>query len=63
MKRFTLVFLLGSSCLAQTVSALPQPEDTPEEILRSEIILEGRSQLDNKPLTPAEYVQEQEKIA
>ena len=63
MKTFTLGLLLGFNFLAQTVSALPPPEDTPEEILRSEIILEGRSPLDNRPLSAAEYAQEQEKIA
>lgn len=35
--------------------ALPRPEDVPEEILRSEIILEGRSPIDGKPLSAAEY--------
>ncbi len=35
--------------------ALPPPEDTPEEILRTKIILEARSRIDGQPLTPAEY--------
>jgi len=35
--------------------ALPPPEDTPEEVLRTQIILEARSRIDGKPLTPAEY--------
>ena len=64
MKKLTLAFFfLGSNLLAQTISALPPPEDIPEEILRTEIILEGRSPIDNRPLSAAEYAQEQEKIA
>lgn len=45
------------------VSALPPPEDTPEEILRTEIILEARSPVDGKPLTASEYVELQEDLA
>ena len=40
------------SCLA-----LPPAEDIPEEILRTEIILEGRSPIDGKPLSTREYEQ------
>ena len=36
-------------------NALPPPEDIPEEILRTEIILEGRSPIDGKALSAAEY--------
>ena len=35
--------------------ALPAPSDVPEEVLRTEIILEGRSPVDGKPLSAAEY--------
>ena len=35
--------------------ALPSAEDVPEEVLRSEIILEGRSPVDGEPLSAAEY--------
>jgi hypothetical protein len=53
----------SASCLAATtwvataipLAALPAPEETPEEILRSEIITEARSPVDGKPLTAAEY--------
>ena len=41
---------------------LPPPEDIPEEILRTEIILEARSPVDGKPLTAAEYAQLQAKL-
>lgn len=35
--------------------ALPPAEDIPEEILRTEIILEGRSPIDGQPLSVTEY--------
>ncbi|WP_369815926.1 MULTISPECIES: glutathione S-transferase [unclassified Anabaena] len=44
------------------VMALPPQEDTPEEILRTEIIIDARSPVDGKPLTPAEYAQLQEQL-
>lgn len=44
------------------VMALPPPEDIPEEILRTEIITEGRSPIDGKPLTAAEYAQLQDQL-
>ncbi|GAB4540097.1 MAG: hypothetical protein Tsb0014_31100 [Pleurocapsa sp.] len=37
--------------------ALPPPEDTPEEILRTEIILNARSPIDGKYLNASEYAQ------
>lgn len=40
-----------------SVIALPPPEDIPEEILRTEIIIEARSPTDGKPLSPEEYAQ------
>lgn len=46
----------------QQALALPPPEDTPEEILRTEIILEARSPLDGTVLTAAEYDQLQEEL-
>ncbi len=52
-----LLGLSGCSILSLTHSAvaLPPPEDTPEEILRTEIILDARSPIDGEPLTAAEY--------
>ncbi|WP_445291735.1 hypothetical protein [Calothrix sp. 336/3] len=44
------------------VLALSPTEETPEEILRTEIILEARSPIDGKPLTPAEYAELQAKL-
>ena len=43
--------------------ALPPPEDIPEEILRTEIVTEGRSPIDGKPLTAGEYAEIKAKLA
>ncbi|XHU96427.1 MAG: hypothetical protein JJP05_03160 [cyanobacterium endosymbiont of Rhopalodia gibba] len=43
--------------------ALPPPEDIPEEILRTEIVTEGRSPIDGKPLTAREYVDIKARLA
>jgi hypothetical protein len=43
--------------------SLPPPEDIPEEILRGEIILNGRSPIDGKPLTAAEYTKLETQLA
>lgn len=42
-------------------SADSESEDIPEEILRSEIIVEGRSPIDNQPLSASEYAEMQTK--
>lgn len=47
---------------AHPAFSLPPAEDTPEEILRTEIIIEARSPVDGKPLTPAEYAELQAKL-
>lgn len=56
------------SLALQTISiqvgvTLPPPEDIPEEVLRMEIMTEGRSRINGEPLTAAEYAQIQEKLA
>lgn len=43
--------------------ASPMDEDIPEEVLRTEIILEARSPVDGEPLTAAEYAVLQEDLA
>ncbi|NHC34251.1 hypothetical protein [Scytonema millei] len=48
--------------IANSALALPPPEDTPEEVLRTEIFLTARSPVDGKPLTTAEYAQLQAKL-
>ncbi|MEL6929877.1 MAG: hypothetical protein AAFO95_14725 [Cyanobacteria bacterium J06600_6] len=54
---FCITWLHTPECLA-----LPQPEDLPEEILRTEIILQGRSPIDGKPLSAQEYEQLQAEL-
>lgn len=41
--------------------ANPQPNDIPEEVLRTEIIVEGRSPIDNQPLSTSEYAELQQR--
>jgi hypothetical protein len=54
---------LGSLSISNPSVALPPPEETPEEVLRTKIILEARSPIDGKPLTAAEYAQLQADLA
>ncbi|MFO5529192.1 MAG: hypothetical protein ACLBM1_15445 [Cuspidothrix sp.] len=54
----TTSILVGlSGFIGKAVMALPPIDDIPEEILRTEIILEARSPIDGKKLTAAEYAQ------
>lgn len=57
----TLV-ILSSYWGSSLVIALPPPEDTPEEILRTQIIIEARSPIDGSFLTAAEYIQLQAQL-
>lgn len=57
----TLVFTLFINNFS--VSALPPEDDIPEEILATEIIIEARSPIDNRPLTASEYALLQKEIA
>ncbi len=52
----SILVSLGGS-IGKAVIALPPIDDIPEEILRTEIILEARSPIDGKKLTAAEYAQ------
>lgn len=49
------VSALGLGGMPGPALALPPAEDVPEEVLRSELILQGRSPLDNRPLGPDDY--------
>ncbi len=51
--------LLSPPIHAQT---LPPPEDIPEEILQTEIIMDARSPIDGEPLTAAEYAELQAQL-
>jgi len=55
--RFLSLSLGLSFVIAKPALSLPPPEDVPEEVLRTEIIIEARSPIDGKPLTAAEYAQ------
>ncbi|MEH2293302.1 hypothetical protein [Nostoc sp.] len=55
-------FFALSNYWGLVVIALPPPEDTPEEILRTKIIIEARSPIDGKFLTAAEYIQLQAQL-
>lgn len=54
-KKIVLVTIVASWLKPSFCLALPPAEDLPEEILRTEIILEGRSPIDGEPLSAAEY--------
>lgn len=58
----TAMLILLSSYWGSAVVALPPAEDTPEEILRTKIIIEARSPIDGKFLTAAEYIQLQAQL-
>ena len=53
--RSQLLLSWGLVLVVQSGIAAESLPDLPEEVLRQEIILEGRSPLDGRPLTPAEY--------
>lgn len=57
----SLVAILSSAALLPA-SALPPPEDQPEEVLRTEIILDARSPQTGKPMTPTEYAELQAQL-
>ncbi len=68
-KIFFVILMIGTNLLVwftgfwgTPVIALPPPEDIPEEILRTEIIIEARSPVDGKPLNAAEYAELQEQL-
>lgn len=58
------IFTLAAVLLNQPIQAqpLPPPEDIPEEILQTEIILDARSPIDGEPLTAAEYAELQAQL-
>lgn len=60
---FASLLAIGSLADMAAVQALPPPEDTPEEVLRAEIILDARSPIDGESLTAAEYAELQAMLA
>ena len=65
---FLVLSLISSILVGLTSSwreaalSLPPFEDIPEEILRTEIIIEARSPIDGKSLSAAEYAELQAKL-
>lgn len=60
IQRMMLGYILSPIALtplAGAALALPPAEDVPEEILRTQIILDARSPIDGSPMTPAEYAE------
>ena len=43
--------------------ALPPEDDVPEEVLREEVILQGRSPIDGSPLSPVEYAELEQELS
>ncbi|GAB4139121.1 MAG: hypothetical protein Fur0046_14120 [Cyanobacteria bacterium J069] len=54
---------LGIACVGvgtlRPGNALPPPEDVPEEVLRTQIVLEGRSPATGQPLTASQQAVQQ----
>ena len=61
-KLLLLTMAISFEVGTQASFALPPIEDTPEEVLRTEIVLEGRSPITGKPLNGAEYAEIQDKL-
>ncbi len=55
IKKVAVIAIAATWLKPSLAFALPPAEDLPEEILRTEIILEGRSPVDGRPLSAAEY--------
>lgn len=66
MQQLLTIGLGGLSWLSTTAAypalALPPPDDVPEEVLRTEIIVEARSPMNGQPLTAAEYAELQAQL-
>ena len=63
-KLFSLgIVSVGVFTSVQAGLALPPPEETPEEVLRTEIITQARSPLTGERLSAAQYAELQERLA
>jgi hypothetical protein len=58
----TTMMVWFTSTWGQVAVSLPPAADIPEEILRTEIIIEARSPVDGKLLTAAQYAELQEQL-
>jgi hypothetical protein len=64
IRRVSLIATVLGVILSHTAIslALPPPEDQPEEVLRTEVILEARSPQDGQPMSAAEYAELQAQL-
>ena len=62
-RTIALISILTGCLPAGSCLALPPAREVSEEILRTEVILEGRSPIDGKPLSAAEYEELQAELA
>ena len=62
IKYIIVTISLGLNVTLPALS-LPESEDLPEEVLRTEMVLEGRSPLDGQPVNLSEYLQLREQLA
>jgi hypothetical protein len=62
-KTITIITIILGLNTTQRVLSLPEKEDIPEEVLRTEIVLEGRSPLNGQPVNLAEYSRLQQELA
>lgn len=56
------ILVMSMESAIDSAQGLPPPEDTPEEVLRTEIITKGRSSIDGTALTAAEYAELQARL-
>lgn len=57
-----LGLLLPVEWVGGVALALPPVTEQPEEVLRAKIILDARSPIDGKPMTPTEYAELQNQL-
>lgn len=62
-KKLVLIAIFSAWLQPNVCLALPPTEDIPEEILRTEVILEGRSPVNGEALAAAEYEELKAKLA
>ena len=62
-KAITIITIILGLNTTQGVLSLPEKEDIPEEVLRTEIVLEGRSPLNGQPVNLAEYGRLRQQLA
>lgn len=62
-KAITIITIILGLNTTQGVLSLPERGDIPEEVLRTEIVLEGRSPLDGQPVNLAEYLRLRQQLA